>query len=81
MTHWFLSFLYRKLGDTYWQPRDATTFGEHPLEYIHRARLTYNDTGYEYRLLFFKEIPEDVYKRLYPVDAEPGAVPIVQLTR
>jgi hypothetical protein len=37
------------------------------LDYIQRARASTAD-GYEYRLLFFVEIPIDVYERHRPPD-------------
>ena len=71
MTHWFLSFLYKRRGEDRWQPQDATTEGEHPLDYIARARAAYDE--YEYRLLYFHVIPEDVFRRVHP--AVTGAIP------
>ena len=75
MTHWFLSFLYRRRDEDRWQPQDATTHGEHPLDYIARARAAYEQ--YEYHLMFFHVIPEEVFIRVHPdVDPAPlGAVP------
>jgi hypothetical protein len=77
VTHWFLSFLCKRRDDERWQPQDATTRGEHPLDYITRARAAYTD--YEYRMQFFHVIPEDVFKRVHPeIDDEPppvGAIP------
>jgi len=75
VTHWFLSFLYRRPNEESWTPQDATTFGEHPLEYILRARQTYGAEGFEYRLMFFTPIPEDLYYRLNPPGDEVGATP------
>lgn len=75
MTHWFLSFLHRRHDDDRWHPQDATTQGEHPIDYIVRARSAYPD--YEYRLLFFHVIPEAVFKSAHPELDEPpvGAIP------
>ena len=71
MTCWFIAYLARRHGETSWTPQEATTFGEHPVEYVARARQTHTD--HEYRLTFFTPIPEDVFHRL--TDDEPGAVP------
>jgi hypothetical protein len=79
VTHWFLSFLFRRPGESHWHPEDATTVGEHPVDYILRARSVYRDQGYEYRLLFFHAIPDEVYRRANPeIDGPPpvvGAIP------
>jgi hypothetical protein len=65
---YFLSFLWRRGGDAVWHPVDAVS-AEHPLDYIKRARLHANP-DYEYRLLFFCEIPLDVYERHRPPSVE-----------
>lgn len=67
VTTYFMSFLWRRAGDQVWHPVDAVS-GEHPLDYLHRARETSSGDGYEYRLLFFTEIPRDVYERHRPPD-------------
>jgi hypothetical protein len=54
-----LSFLWCRPDEAVWHPASATTQGEHPLAYINRARDAY--PGNEYRLLFFAEIPEEVF--------------------
>ena len=77
VTYWFLSFLYRRPSDTVWQVATATTCTEHPLDYMRRALEAYGPDGHQYRLLFFSEIPEDVFLRMHRTD-EPsvqGAVP------
>lgn len=59
MTHWFLSFLWKGPGDTTWRPYDAAVRGEHPLAYLKRVRAAYPSN--EYRLMFFHEIPEEIF--------------------
>lgn len=59
MTCWFLFFLWRRPGDDVWRPSNATTKGEHPLAYMARAREAYPQN--EYRLMFFHEIPEEIF--------------------
>ena len=67
-----MSFLWRRASDQVWRPIDAVS-AEHPLDYISRARES-ADSGYEYRLLFFVEIPRDVYERHRPQDlGEPAS--------
>ena len=75
MTRWFLSYLWRRPDEIQWQPMSVTTTGEHPLDYIQRAREAYSAN--EYVLMFFQQVPEDVFLRVHPgVDeAVSGAVP------
>jgi hypothetical protein len=61
---YFVSFLWRGPHSTAWNPIDMV-MSEHPVDYIMRARRT-ADPGYEYRLLFFCEIPVDVYEKHRP---------------
>lgn len=62
----FLSFLWRGPSSPAWNPVD-TVCEEHPIDYIARARLmsTVRD-AFEYHLLFFAEIPQEVYDRHRP---------------
>lgn len=59
--HYFFSFLWRRLDAEAWQPVEAMTVNEHPLDYLSRARAA--NEGHEFRLLFFTTIPADVYAR------------------
>jgi hypothetical protein len=54
-----LSFFWKRGDDPVWRPENATTKGEHPLAYMNRARDAYPDR--EYKLLFFYEIPPEVF--------------------
>lgn len=62
---YFLSFMWRRPDLDAWQPVDGVS-AEHPLDYIQRARET-AQPGYEFRLMFFCEIPLDVYERHRPL--------------
>jgi hypothetical protein len=64
---YFLSFLWRRGTDPQWHPVD-TVSAEHPLDHLVRAQKA--NEGYEYRLLFFCEIPPDVYERHRPPSVE-----------
>jgi hypothetical protein len=61
---YFLSFLWRRAEADFWHPVDVVS-AEHPVDYISRARRT-SEPGREYRLLFFSEIPREVYERNRP---------------
>lgn len=58
-TYWFISFLWRDPYDTIWHPEEATTKGEHPIGYMARARKAKPERVF--RLMFFNEIPEEMY--------------------
>lgn len=77
MIYWFLTFFYRRPSDTVWHVANATTCNEHPVDYIRRALEAYGPEEHQYRLMFFHEIPEDVFLRMHRTDAPPaqGAVP------
>ena len=64
---YFLSMLWRR-DDSSWHPVD-TVSAEHPLDYVARAAVS-AEPGYEFRLLFFCEIPLDVYERHRPPSVE-----------
>lgn len=65
MRCYFLSFLWRVVDSPHWIPGSDVTRGEHPLDYELRAWGTYGKThpGFEIKLVFFVEIPEDVWRR------------------
>ena len=65
---YFLSFLWRRAEADFWHPVD-TVSAEHPVDFISRARRM-SEPGREYHLLFFHEIPIDVYERNHPGDGE-----------
>lgn len=65
MKCYFLAFLWRAADSPHWIPGEDTTRDEHPLDYERRAWNTHGSTkpGFEMRLTFFAEIPEDVWRR------------------
>lgn len=62
---YFLSFMWRRGTSEAWQPV-GTVSAEHPLDFIRRARANAPAVGYEYCLMFFCEIPLEVYESHRP---------------
>lgn len=65
MKYYFLAYLWRVTDSPHWIPGEDTTRNEHPLDYALRAWGTYGKThsGFDFKLTFFAEIPEDVWRR------------------
>lgn len=65
---YFLSMLWRRAGTDLWHPVDMVA-AEHPLDYVARIRAE-AEPDHEFRLLFFRQIPLDVYERHRPPSVE-----------